>query len=97
MAVLPDADRVRIWRGLMRWWSSLANQAALPNVLKADLRAAVDATDSWIDTNQAAYVAALPVTFRTNSTTAQKTLLFCCVAAMRVSLAALRMLIGEVD
>ena len=28
MAVLPDTDRRRIWRGLMRWWSARAETVA---------------------------------------------------------------------
>ena len=54
--------------------------------LKADLSAAIDATDSWIDTNQAAYNTALPVNFRTNATILQKTFLFCFVAMKRAGL-----------
>ncbi len=50
---------------------------------KGDLRAAVDATDDWIEANQASYVAALPVPFRTQSNTAQKVQLFTYVTAKR--------------
>lgn len=96
MAVLADSDRLRIWCGIMRLIS--ARGEGLPGVLKADLRAAVNATDAWIDANQAAYNTALPSAFRTNATLLQKTLLFCAVAAMRVNVEAVRAVLGqEVD
>lgn len=91
MAVLPDSDKLRIWRALMR-----ANISA-PNVLKTDLKAAIDATDTWIDGNQASFNSALPVAFRNNTSTAQKTILFCAVALMRVGIGYLRALFGEVE
>jgi hypothetical protein len=93
MAALPDADRQRVWRGLMRF----AGFGTPPNVLKADLKAAVDATDDWIEANQAAFNTALPAAFRTNATTAQKTILFCAVALMRVSQSFLMSVLGQVD
>lgn len=94
MAELSTEDRQRIWRGLMRFWSNL-RQAVV--VSKSDLQAAVDATDTWIDSNQASYNNALPAAARSGLTTAQKTLLFCFVALARVSIAALRKFAGEVD
>lgn len=94
MATLPPSDRQRIWRGLMR---ATALFGGVSNVVKSDLQAAVDATDDWIEANQAAYNAALPTAFRTNASTAQKTMLFCAVALMRVSVNLLRAVLGEVD
>ena len=81
MATLEEQDRARIWRGLMRYWSALREGVA---VLKADLLAAVAATDDWIEGNQAAYNAALPAAARTGLTAEQKTLLLVAVALMRV-------------
>lgn len=95
MATLPDADRRRVWAGIMRWWSR--HQEELGAFSKAELRAAVDATDQFIEDNQVAYNAALPQPFRGEATLEQKTLLFCAVAAIRVSIAFLRNLFGEVD
>lgn len=95
MAILPDNDRRRIWAGLMRYWSNL--REGLPNMSKVDLRAAVDATDDWIEDNQASFNAALPDAFRNNATLDQKTLLFCAVALARVSIEFLRSIVGEVD
>lgn len=95
MAVLPDADRIRIWKGLMRYWSNL--RETLAGMLKADLRAAVDAADSWVDANAASYNSALPVTFRTNATQSQKSLLLVAVILMRFNLNLLKQVFGEVD
>jgi SLT domain-containing protein len=95
MAVLSTTDRARIHRGLMRYLSNL--REAIPALTKADIRAAIDAADSWIDSNQSSYNTALPTAFRTNATTAQKTFLFCAVAAMRVSPAFARAVLGETD
>jgi len=92
--MLDETDRMRIWRGLMRWYSNLREEIDLS---KAELRAAVDATDVWIDSNQASYNAALPVPAQTNLTLAQKTFLFCSVALMRVGVNVLRNVLGEVD
>lgn len=94
MAVLSETERQQVYRGVLRWYSS---NGPVPVANKADIRAAVDATDDWIDTNAAAFNSALPATFRTNANLAQKTLLFCAVAAMRVSVAFARALLGSVD
>ena len=81
MAVLSAEDRRRVWAHIMRSWDS----GSIP-VTKTDLRAAVDATDQWIEDNQAAYNSALPQPFRGAATTPQKTLLFCYVAMRRKGL-----------
>lgn len=56
------------------------------NYTKADLRAAVDACDSWVESNQASFNAALPQPFRGQASQAQKTLLLCHVAMRRAGL-----------
>lgn len=94
MAVLPDNDRQRVATGLARYWSLF--RTSVP-VLASDVRDAVNATDSWIDSNQASYNSALPVAFESGASTAQKTLLFCAVALARVSIQILRVVFGEVD
>jgi len=98
MAQLEAADRQRIWRGLMRYWSRLREVVV---VSKPDLAAAVEATDAWIDDNAASYNQALPSAARANLTASQKTLVFCAVALMRVDpglAALLRRALGvEVD
>lgn len=81
MAVLSDAERVRVWRAWMR------KNAEACGFNKTLLRTAVDATDDWIDQNAASFNLALPVGIRgAGSTTAQKTLLFCYVALNRAGL-----------
>ncbi len=72
MAVLPNADRVEIWREMM---SDLSNRREATPFLKADLKAAVDALDSWLNTNAASANTALPQPFRGAATTPQKALL----------------------
>ena len=94
MAVLPDADRLRVWRGLSRWWS---NNREVFGLTKAELQAAVAATDVWIDNNAAAYNAALPVAARNRMTATQKTLLFVAVALMRQGIGFLKSIFPEVD
>lgn len=94
MTILSAQNRQRISTGLQRQPVLFGGVA---NVLKSDLLAAVNATDDWIDTNAAAYNAALPLAFRTNASATQKTILFCCVALMRVSLTLLKAVLGEVD
>jgi len=78
MAELSTADRLRIWRGLMRYWSRLGEGV---DVTKDELQTLVVETDEWIDDNQGSYVSALT---SNNLTGAQKTLLFCAVALCRV-------------
>jgi hypothetical protein len=94
MAALPDVDRKRVWRGLSRWWSNVREPFALT---KVDLQAAIAATDTWIDNNQASFNSALPVAARNNMTQTQKTLLFCAVALMRQGIGYLKFIFGEVD
>jgi len=61
-------------------------------ITKPDLRAAIDATDEWIEAAQGAlapptgYNAALPQPARGSLTAQQKTLLFCWVAMRRAGL-----------
>lgn len=96
MAVLSDTDREKVQKGLSRYWSTFAGTETTPWA-HADLRTVINETDSWIDTNQASYLAALSTDFATNATAAQKTLLFCAVAAMRVSPAFARKMLGDID
>lgn len=78
---LDVTGRTRVWAHAMRNWVG-----SLTGVTKADLRAAVDATDDWIDANQASFNTALPQPFRSNANLTQKTLLFCYVAMRRANL-----------
>ena len=95
MAQLSGADHARIWRGLMRYWSNL--REALGALSKHDLRDAVDATDAWVDNNQASFNNALPEPARSEMTSVQKSLMLCAVVLARVSMNLLRQVFGEVD
>jgi hypothetical protein len=81
MAVLDAANRLRAANQWMR-----DQVETLAGVTKVDLRAAVDATDAWIDGQQANFNAALPAAARNNLTLVQKTLLFCYVAMRRAGI-----------
>lgn len=59
---------------------------SLTGVTKPELRAAIDATDDWIEANQTSFNNALPQPFRGSATLTQKTFLFCYVAMRRASL-----------
>jgi hypothetical protein len=59
MAVLSDPNRVLVWAGYMR-----RNDEDVA-LLKTELRAAVNATDQWIDDNASSFNQALPVAART--------------------------------
>ncbi|HLE04992.1 MAG TPA: hypothetical protein VI729_10340 [Anaerolineales bacterium] len=94
MAILPDIDRERIWRGFMRF---LSNEREALAVNKVNLRAAINATDAWIDSNAASFNAALPLPARTQLTVAQKALMLAAVVLMRFRPDFLRRIVGEVD
>jgi hypothetical protein len=95
MAYLSDQDRQRVRVGLCRRWSRLWE--FFGNLTTAELRDAVNATDAWIEDNQVSYNSSLPNPAKTELSQVQKTVLFCAVASMRVSLDFLRALFGEVD
>jgi hypothetical protein len=80
VAALDETSRARTWAHWMR------KNLESCGFTKTDLRAALDATDNWIDSNQASFNSALPAAFRTTATTPQKTLLFCFVAMRRAGL-----------
>jgi hypothetical protein len=82
MAVLDETNRARVCAQVMRE----AELGTLTGMTKADLRAAVDAVDSWIDTNASSYNSALPQPARGALTLQQKTLLLCWVAMRRAGL-----------
>lgn len=81
MAVLAEGDRQSVWARFMREF--LGSACALT---KAEIRAAVDSTDDWIDGNTIQYNNSLPVAAKNNLTATQKTLLFVAVALRRAGL-----------
>jgi hypothetical protein len=66
MAVLSEGDRAALWAAWQR------ENVEACGITKADLRAAVDAADSWVDSNAVSFNSALPLPARTTLTTAQK-------------------------
>lgn len=84
---LDTTGRFRVWAHIMRT-ADFGNVA----VTKAELRAAVDATDDWIESAQGGaapatgYNSALPQPFRGAASPQQKTVLFCVVALRRAGL-----------
>jgi len=80
MAELSTADRQRIGRGLRRYWSSVWT---VIGANKSEVQTTVNETDAWIDMAQSNYVSSL--TYGGQFTGTQLTLIFCCVAVMRVA------------
>lgn len=77
---MDATNRLRTFAQAMREWPG-----SLTGITKPDLKAAVDATDDWIESNQTSFNTALPQPFRSNATLLQKTFLFCFVAMRRAS------------
>ena len=86
MAVLSEGDRVTEWAKFM---SDLSNTHAteISDLTKSDVRAAIDATDTWVNDNAAAYNAALPVAARTALSASQKAKLLMEVVRRRFEVA----------
>ena len=80
MAVLTNADRQELWAEYMRFSSNTREEIGLS---KDELRTAVDATDDWINANQASFNDALPIAAKSNLTQKQKVRLFLEVAQKR--------------
>lgn len=80
MAILADADRAEIWAQFQR---EISTEHEATGVLKADLRAAINAADQWVSDNAASYNTALPVAFRNGATATQKARLLAWVLKMR--------------
>lgn len=80
MAVLTEAQRAEVLAQYMNWAS---NDGGELHLTKADLLAAVDSTDEWLDDNAAAYNNALPATAKAELSQHQKTYLLHYVAVQR--------------
>lgn len=83
MAVLGSTDRANISAEWQRDRSAVRDTLPL---LKADIRAAVDAIDAWLDTNAAAFNSTIPQPARGALTTQQKADLLVYVAKRRYEL-----------
>jgi dTDP-4-dehydrorhamnose reductase len=85
MTVLTNAERIDSWAEFMRDQS----RKRLPlGLTKAELRAAVDAIDDWIEANASAFNTAIPQPARSALDTDQKTALFTYVLNRRRARAA---------
>jgi len=80
VAVLTDNERKNIWAALMRRWSAERESCGFA---KADLRAAVDALDQWLEDNAPAINSALPQPFRGAASPGDKALLLAYVTLRR--------------
>lgn len=80
MALLSNAERNEINRTIQQVLSDNNISIALT---KAELRAAIDGTDEWIDNNAALYNMAIPIPARTVLTTNQKVQLLMYVITKR--------------
>jgi hypothetical protein len=79
VAVLPDGDRASVWAQ----WMRLNTEGC--GITKADLRAAVNALDDFLETNAATINSAIPQPARGSLTSAQKARLLAYVALRRWS------------
>lgn len=77
MAAMNESDRARCAAQFGR------DNTEPVSITKADLRAAINAADDWIDANSASFNAALPQPARGALSATQKTFLFVYVAMRR--------------
>lgn len=78
MALLTESHRLDVWAEWMR-----EPIGVLGAMTKHDLRAAVDAMDTWIEANQTSLNQAIPQPARSVLTTRQKAMLFLAVVRRR--------------
>jgi hypothetical protein len=81
VAVLADADRAACMADMMRDLS--AERESIGAITKADLRAALNAIDDYMNTNAATMNLAIPQPARAQLTTAQKARLYTAVIRYR--------------
>ena len=81
MAVLTDEQRKEEWAEFMR--AVCSDQEPLTGMTKADIRAAVNALDDYLNDNAAAINQSLPEPARSELTTPQKARLLTRVVARR--------------
>ena len=80
MAELDEAARTDVWAELMRKYSQDGDTIGIN---KADLRAAVNALDTWMNDNASALNQALPEAARTTLTAQQKAIMLSYVVFKR--------------
>jgi hypothetical protein len=77
MALLDATNRARALAQFIR-------KEACPGLTKPDVSAALNATDQWIEDNQASYNTALPDPFKTTASMTLKNMLFMYVLMRRM-------------
>ncbi len=80
MAVLTEADRVFC---RTQFAEQLSAEFESLGLIKSEVRAAIDATDSWINDNKASFNTALPEPARSTMNASQKARLFNLVSLRR--------------
>ncbi len=78
MAVLSNQSRLECWAEAMR-----GQVPGSLSITKAELRAAVDAIDSWVDANAASFNTAIPQPARASLSASQKAALLVLVVSRR--------------
>ena len=68
MAVLPPSERFKVWATFM----ASRQTGPVNDLLKADIRAAVDALDAFLDANASAVNTSIPQPARSRLTAKQK-------------------------
>ena len=81
MAVLSNAERSDVWAEFMREESNDRNP--ITGLTQAQLRAAFDAVDDWVEANASSLNTAIPQPARGALTTRQKAKLLAAVVAKR--------------
>lgn len=77
MAILNATQRRQCWA------ESMVELPGTVGVTKADLRAAIDAIDTWVDSNAASLNTAIPLPARTSLSASQKAKLLAMVVLRR--------------
>lgn len=80
MAELDSTTRAELWR---EWMADLSRRRDSLALAKGDLAAAINALDTWVNTNAATINAAIPQPARGVLSTAQKAELLMLVVAKR--------------
>lgn len=80
MAVLNETDRADVWRMYMK---ILSQERQTINITKQELRAAIDAVDTWVENNTASFNTAIPQPARGSLTARQKARLLVYVVMRR--------------
>lgn len=81
MTVLSTNDRINAWAEYIQQLSEEMDMST--GTLLDEARAAVDATDGWLDDNQVSYSNALPAAFKTWATSRHKAQLLMLVVLRR--------------